>query len=263
MDSPKDAPGSIGHITLRGKCAGARSAGKPHAACDVAGAGNRLTVRLVSHSHRKRGETDRPRLRSTAPALDPTAFRLLSALGGPSVLPVLGRVRVVPVGVRAANLPVAAVDHDLRPLLLGDVTSRIDSRPFAFGGARCLACCPRHEPPMLCPVEPRVGLYLLPCVPLVFTSPQSTSRRHPQTIRCEIDNSATSFFKALYAEVTSGGNRIRSALSHRTEPPRSRQRAHHTSADKREGRWPHRVARATWGHSQVLLPCRVDGRRRR
>ena len=45
-------PGSIGHITLRGKCAGARSAGKPHAACDVAGAGNGLTVRLVRHSHR-------------------------------------------------------------------------------------------------------------------------------------------------------------------------------------------------------------------
>ena len=68
-------PGSIGHITLRGKCAGARSAGKPHAACDVAGAGNGLTVRLVRHSHRKRGETDRPRLRSTAPALDPTAIK--------------------------------------------------------------------------------------------------------------------------------------------------------------------------------------------
>ena len=67
-------PGSIGHITLRGKCAGARSAGKPHAACDVAGAGNGLTVRLVRHSHRKRGETDRPRLRSTAPALDPTGL---------------------------------------------------------------------------------------------------------------------------------------------------------------------------------------------
>ena len=49
------------------------TAGKPYAACDVAGAGNGLTVRLVSHSHRKRGETDRPRLRSTAPALDPTA----------------------------------------------------------------------------------------------------------------------------------------------------------------------------------------------
>ena len=67
-------PGSIGHITLRGKCAGARSAGNPRAACDVAGAGNGLTVRLVRHSQRKRGETDRPpRLRSTAPVLDPTA----------------------------------------------------------------------------------------------------------------------------------------------------------------------------------------------
>ena len=55
---------------------GARSAGKPHAACDVAGAGNGLTVRLVRHSHRKRGETDRPRLRSTAPALDPTDIHI-------------------------------------------------------------------------------------------------------------------------------------------------------------------------------------------
>ena len=73
-------PGSIGHITLRGKCAGARSAGKPHAACDVAGAGNGLTVRLVRHSHRKRGETDRPRLRSTAPALDPTALARVPAV---------------------------------------------------------------------------------------------------------------------------------------------------------------------------------------
>ena len=71
-------PGSIGHITLRGKCAGARSAGKPHAACDVAGAGNGLTVRLVRHSHRKRGETDRPHLRSTAPALDPTGRPVVS-----------------------------------------------------------------------------------------------------------------------------------------------------------------------------------------
>ena len=31
-------------------------------------------MRLVRHSHRKRGETDRPRLRSTAPALDPTEY---------------------------------------------------------------------------------------------------------------------------------------------------------------------------------------------
>ena len=51
-----------------------------NAACDVAGAGNGLTVRLVRHSHRKRGETDRPRLRSTAPALDPTGSVAYSEL---------------------------------------------------------------------------------------------------------------------------------------------------------------------------------------
>ena len=62
-NSVERRPGSIGHITLRGKCAGARSAGKPHAACDVRGGWKRkVTVRLVRHSHRKRGETDRPRL---------------------------------------------------------------------------------------------------------------------------------------------------------------------------------------------------------
>ena len=60
---------STGIGTDPGKSAETRSAGKPHAACDVAGAGNGLTVRLVRHYHRKRGETDRPRLRSTAPAL--------------------------------------------------------------------------------------------------------------------------------------------------------------------------------------------------
>ena len=62
----------IGLITLDEKCAGARSAGNPHAACDVAGAGNGLTEWLVRHSQRKRGETDRPVLRSTAPVLDLT-----------------------------------------------------------------------------------------------------------------------------------------------------------------------------------------------
>jgi hypothetical protein len=54
----------IGPIILDVKCAGARSAGNPHATCDVAGAGNRHTVRLVRHSQRKRGATDRPDLRS-------------------------------------------------------------------------------------------------------------------------------------------------------------------------------------------------------
>jgi hypothetical protein len=33
----------IGLITLEAKCAGTRSAGNPHAACDVAGAGNGIT----------------------------------------------------------------------------------------------------------------------------------------------------------------------------------------------------------------------------
>jgi len=54
----------IGLITLDVKCAGARSAGNPHATCDVAGAGNQFTVQLVRHSQRKRGAMDRPNLRN-------------------------------------------------------------------------------------------------------------------------------------------------------------------------------------------------------
>jgi hypothetical protein len=50
---PPLAAGSL--ITFDVKCAGARSAGNPHATCDVAGAGNGFTVRLVRHSQRKRG----------------------------------------------------------------------------------------------------------------------------------------------------------------------------------------------------------------
>ena len=50
------------------------------------------------------------------------------------------------------------------------------------------------------------------------------SRRYPKfNIRRDIP-----------ATPTDSSNRIRSALSHRTQPPRSRQRAHHTSAGKRE-----------------------------
>ena len=54
--------GLIGRITLDMKCAGARSAGNPHATCDVAGAGIPFTVRLVRHSQRKRGAMDSPNL---------------------------------------------------------------------------------------------------------------------------------------------------------------------------------------------------------
>src|ERR1039457_4863581 len=63
---------TIGHITLGTKQTGAPSAGNPHAGCDAAGAGNGFTVWLLRHSQRKRGETDRPDLRNTAPVLDPT-----------------------------------------------------------------------------------------------------------------------------------------------------------------------------------------------
>ena len=75
----------FGHDALDAKCAGARSAGNPHAACEEAGAGNGLTVWLVRHSQRKRGATDRPRLRGTAPALDPTGVRVTLVAGKPFV----------------------------------------------------------------------------------------------------------------------------------------------------------------------------------
>ena len=53
-----------GLINLGVKRTGKPSAGNPHAGFDAAGAGNQLTVRLVRHSQRKRGATDRPDLRS-------------------------------------------------------------------------------------------------------------------------------------------------------------------------------------------------------
>src|SRR5271157_1798745 len=88
-----------------GKQAGKPSARNGQAGFDVAGAGNRLTVRLVRHSQRKRGATDRPHLRSTAPVLDPT-FR-----GGD------GNVGIIRSPVRAIALP------DCR--LIGEVPSLI------------------------------------------------------------------------------------------------------------------------------------------
>ena len=68
----------IGHITLDAKATGERSAGNPHAPFDAAGIGNQFTARLVRHSQRKRGATDRPDLRSVAPVLDPTGRGALS-----------------------------------------------------------------------------------------------------------------------------------------------------------------------------------------
>jgi hypothetical protein len=71
-----------GHITLDRKQAGKPIAGNRHDGFEVAGAGTQLTVRLVRHSQRKRGATDRPTLRSMAPVLDPTRLGdPVSALG--------------------------------------------------------------------------------------------------------------------------------------------------------------------------------------
>src|SRR5947209_9897499 len=65
-------PSTIGLITLGTKETGKPSARNSHAGFDAAGTGNRLADRLVRHSQRKRGATDRSVLRGTAPVLDPT-----------------------------------------------------------------------------------------------------------------------------------------------------------------------------------------------
>jgi hypothetical protein len=70
--SPESCTSTIGLITLDEKQTGERSAGNPHATFDAAGAETQLTMRLVRHSQRKRGATDRSNLRSMASALDPT-----------------------------------------------------------------------------------------------------------------------------------------------------------------------------------------------
>jgi hypothetical protein len=54
---------AIGLINLDEKQTGAPSAGNPHAGCEVAGAGTRLTVRILRHFQRKREATDRLNLR--------------------------------------------------------------------------------------------------------------------------------------------------------------------------------------------------------
>jgi hypothetical protein len=60
------------HINLAAKQTGKPTAGNPHGGFDAAGIGTGSTVRLVRHSQRKRGATDRLNLRGTAPVLDPT-----------------------------------------------------------------------------------------------------------------------------------------------------------------------------------------------
>src|SRR3954449_5536551 len=78
----ESGPSPIRHITPDTKQTGAPSAGNLHAGCDAAGAGNGFTVRLMRHSQRKRGATDRLDLRNTAPVLDPTPLRSPSIVVG-------------------------------------------------------------------------------------------------------------------------------------------------------------------------------------
>ena len=66
-------PSAVAPIT---KCAGARSAGNPHAACEVAGAGIQLTARLVRHSQRKRTPYHLSTLNSGALPLRPQDLAL-------------------------------------------------------------------------------------------------------------------------------------------------------------------------------------------
>jgi hypothetical protein len=62
----------IGLITLDEKCAGARSAGNPHAACEAEGAGNGATDRPRRARRGKPRRQTRMILRAAAPVLDPT-----------------------------------------------------------------------------------------------------------------------------------------------------------------------------------------------
>jgi hypothetical protein len=86
----------LGRITSGVKRAGERCTGNPSAPFDVAGAGDGLTARLVRHSRRKRGAPDRPDLRGTAPALDPTLGEGAAAtpLSYPTHLTRLRRVKM-------------------------------------------------------------------------------------------------------------------------------------------------------------------------
>src|SRR5262249_8158285 len=63
---------TVGLITLDLKCAGARSAGNPHATCDVAGVGDEITELPTQARRWKRRIQPRKFLRIYAPALDPT-----------------------------------------------------------------------------------------------------------------------------------------------------------------------------------------------
>src|SRR5262249_53684657 len=63
----------IGLITLDPKCAGARSAGNPHARCEGGGAGNEPRKLLTGHEGGNAGYSQGVSYGPVAPALDPTS----------------------------------------------------------------------------------------------------------------------------------------------------------------------------------------------
>src|SRR6266704_4160505 len=75
MVTPESAASRTCLINLAAKQAGKPIAGNRHDGFEVAETGNRLTVRILRHSQRKRGAPARLNLRSTAPVFDPTRDR--------------------------------------------------------------------------------------------------------------------------------------------------------------------------------------------
>ena len=115
--------------------AGKPSAGKPPAGFDAAGAGDQLTVRLVWHSHRKRGATDRLNLRVMAPVLDPTCERLGVKLPGPTHLvamcPTESRAKEA---LRRIGLVMDRLGLTLHPVKTQQVDLRRGKEGFVFLG---------------------------------------------------------------------------------------------------------------------------------
>ena len=83
---------AIGLINLDEKQTGAPSAGNPHAGCEVAGAGTRLTVRILRHFQRKREATDRLNLRGNGASPRPYLRNPCSSRGSPGRFAQSGRV---------------------------------------------------------------------------------------------------------------------------------------------------------------------------
>ncbi len=125
------------------KATGERSAGNLHTTFEAAGSGNELTVRLVRHSQRKRGATDRPDLRSIAPDLDPTkqlgSFPLCLFEVPTAELSRVGRPFHPPIAMGARLLRAAVSPGQEAPCGRAGVSLQMDSHNLSLlEGARGL-----------------------------------------------------------------------------------------------------------------------------